>query len=99
MLRAIELAPEGTGYRAKTRFARFHNLPELMSMFRMVADIQTADMLQLPVPEHPPQRSPARRGRRQQHRSRRKGRRRQQGRRSRFTGTGANAEQLRIAAI
>ena len=48
---AIELAPEGTGYRAKTRFAKFHNLPELMSMFRSVADIQTADMLKLPVPE------------------------------------------------
>jgi hypothetical protein len=48
---AIELAPEGTGYRAKTRFAKFHNLPELMSMFRMVADIQTADMLLLPVPQ------------------------------------------------
>lgn len=48
---AIELAPEGTGYRAKTRFAKFYNLPELMSMFRMTADIQTADMLQLPVPK------------------------------------------------
>jgi N12 class adenine-specific DNA methylase/adenine-specific DNA methylase len=48
---AIELAPEGTGYRAKTRFAKFYNLPELMSMFRMVADIQTADMLHLPVPK------------------------------------------------
>ncbi len=48
---AIELAPEGTGYRAKTRFARFYNLPELISMFKMVADIQTADMLNLPVPE------------------------------------------------
>ena len=47
---AIELAPEGTGYRTKTRFARFYNLPELMSMFRQVADIQTADMLDLPVP-------------------------------------------------
>ncbi len=47
---AIELAPEGTGYRAKTRFARFYNLPELMNVFREVADIQTADMLQLPVP-------------------------------------------------
>ena len=47
---AIELAPEGTGYRAKTRFARFYNLPELMAMFREVADIQTADMLDLPVP-------------------------------------------------
>ena len=48
---AIELAPEGTGYRAKTRFARFYNLPELISMFKMVADIQTSDMLNLPVPE------------------------------------------------
>ena len=48
---AIELAPEGTGYRAKTRFAKFYNLPELMSMFRTVADIQTADMLNLPVPK------------------------------------------------
>ncbi|WP_270462278.1 DEAD/DEAH box helicase family protein [Gemmiger formicilis] len=48
---AIELAPEGTGYRTKTRFARFYNLPELMSMFKQCADIQTADMLHLPVPE------------------------------------------------
>ena len=48
---AIELSPEGTGYRAKTRFARFYNLPELMSLFKNVADIQTADMLKLPVPE------------------------------------------------
>lgn len=48
---AIELAPEGTGYRAKTRFSRFYNLPELISMFKEVADIQTADMLNLPVPE------------------------------------------------
>ena len=48
---AIELAPEGTGYRAKTRFAKFHNLPELMAMFKEVADIQTADMLKLPVPK------------------------------------------------
>jgi N12 class adenine-specific DNA methylase/adenine-specific DNA methylase len=48
---SIELAPEGTGYRAKTRFARFYNLPELISMFKQVADIQTADMLNLPVPE------------------------------------------------
>jgi len=47
---AIELAPEGSGYRAKTRFAKFYNLPELMSMFKEVADIQTADMLKLPVP-------------------------------------------------
>jgi N12 class adenine-specific DNA methylase/adenine-specific DNA methylase len=50
-LTAIELAPEGTGYRSKTRFAKFYNLPELMSMFRQVADIQTADMLDLPVPK------------------------------------------------
>ena len=48
---AIELTPEGTGYRAKTRFARFNNLPELMAMFKLVADIKTADMLHLPVPE------------------------------------------------
>ena len=48
---AIELAPEGTGYRAKTRFAKFHNLPELMSIFKEVADIQTADTLNLPTPE------------------------------------------------
>ena len=48
---AVELTPEGTGYRAKTRFAKFYNLPELMAMFREVADIQTADMLNLPVPE------------------------------------------------
>ena len=48
---AIELAPEGTGYRAKTRFSRFYNLPELMSMFKEIADIQTADMLNLPVPK------------------------------------------------
>ena len=48
---AIELAPEGTGYRLKTRFAKFYNLPELMQMFREVADIQTADMLNLPVPK------------------------------------------------
>ena len=48
---ALELAPEGTNYRAKTRFAKFHNLPELMQMFREVADIQTADMLKLPVPK------------------------------------------------
>ena len=47
---ALELAPEGTNYRAKTRFAKFYNLPELMQMFREVADIQTADMLKLPVP-------------------------------------------------
>ena len=47
----IELAPEGTGYRAKTRFAKFYNLPELVSMFREVADVQTADMLKLPVPD------------------------------------------------
>ena len=48
---AIELAPEGTGYRAKTRFAKFFNLPELMNIFKEVADIQTADTLNLPVPE------------------------------------------------
>jgi N12 class adenine-specific DNA methylase/adenine-specific DNA methylase len=48
---AIELSPEGTGYRAKTRFAKFYNLPELMSMFKQIADIQTADMLNLPVPK------------------------------------------------
>ena len=47
----IELAPEGTGYRAKTRFARFFNLPELISLFKESADVQTADMLDLPVPE------------------------------------------------
>ena len=48
---AVELTPEGTGYRAKTRFAKFNNLPELMAMFKEVADIKTADMLNLPVPE------------------------------------------------
>ncbi len=48
---AMELSPEGTGYRAKTRFAKFYNLPELMAIFRQVADIQTADMLNLPVPK------------------------------------------------
>ena len=48
---AIELSPEGTGYRAKTRFARFFNLPELISLFKESADVQTADMLNLPVPE------------------------------------------------
>lgn len=48
---ALELAPEGTNYRAKTRFAKFYNLPELMQIFREVADIQTADMLKLPVPK------------------------------------------------
>ena len=48
---AIELSPEGTGYRAKTRFAKFYNLPELMAMFKEVADIQTSDMLNLPVPK------------------------------------------------
>lgn len=47
----IELSPEGTGYRAKTRFARFYNLPELMSLFKECADIQTADLLDLPAPE------------------------------------------------
>lgn len=49
---AMELAPEGTGFRSRTRFARFFNLPELMAMWREAADIQTADMLKLPVPEH-----------------------------------------------
>ena len=48
---SIELAPEGTGYRAKSRFARFYNIPELMSMFKEIADIKTADQLKLPVPE------------------------------------------------
>lgn len=48
---AVELTPEGTGYRAKTRFAKFNNLPELMAMFKQVADIKTSDMLSLPVPE------------------------------------------------
>lgn len=48
---AVELTPEGTGYRAKTRFAKFYNFPELMAMFKEIADIKTADMLNLPVPE------------------------------------------------
>lgn len=48
---SIELSPEGSGYRAKTRFAKFYNLPELMALFKQVADIQTADMLKLPVPK------------------------------------------------
>ena len=48
---AIELAPEGTGYRAKTRFSKFFNLPELINVFKECADIKTADMLNLPVPE------------------------------------------------
>lgn len=48
---AIELSPEGTGYRNKTRFAKFHNLPELMSLFKEIADIQTSDTLNLPVPK------------------------------------------------
>ena len=48
---ALELAPEGTGYRARTRFARFFNLPELMNLFKEVADIKTADQLHLPTPE------------------------------------------------
>lgn len=48
---AIELSPEGSGYRPKTRFAKFFNLPELMATFKMVADVQTADMLKLPVPK------------------------------------------------
>ena len=47
---AIELAPEGTGYRARTRFAKFFNLPELMNMFKLVADVKTADQLNLPTP-------------------------------------------------
>lgn len=49
---AIELKPEGSGYKAKTRFSKFHNLPELMSLFKEVADIQTADTLNLPTPEY-----------------------------------------------
>ena len=48
---AIELAPEGTGYRARTRFAKFFNLPELMAMFKEAADIKTSDQLHLPVPD------------------------------------------------
>ena len=48
---ALELAPEGTGYRARTRFAKFFNLPELMNIFKEVADIKTADMLNFPTPE------------------------------------------------
>ena len=48
---SIELAPEGTGYRAKSRFARFYNIPELMNMFKEIADIKTSDQLKLPVPE------------------------------------------------
>ena len=48
---SLEIKPEGNGYQMKNRFARFHNLPELMSMFQMIADIKTADMLDLPVPE------------------------------------------------
>src|SRR5699024_39117 len=48
---ALELAPEGTGYRARTRFSKFFNLPELMNLFREVADIKTADQLHLPTPE------------------------------------------------
>ena len=48
---SIELAPEGTGYRAKSRFARFYNIPELMNMFKEIADIKTSDQLNLPVPE------------------------------------------------
>ena len=50
-INSIELAPEGTGFRSKTRFAKFFNLPELMSIFKECADIQTADTLNLPVPE------------------------------------------------
>src|SRR5690606_18413834 len=48
---SLEITPEGSDYRMKSRFAKFHNLPELMSLFRLVADIQTADMLQLPIPK------------------------------------------------
>ena len=48
---ALELSPEGTGYRSKTRFAKFHNIPELMNMFKESADIQTAETLNLPVPK------------------------------------------------
>ena len=48
---ALELAPEGTGYRARTRFSKFFNLPELMNLFKEVADIKTADQLNLPTPE------------------------------------------------
>ena len=48
---AIELAPQGTGYRARTRFAKFYNLPELMTLFKEVADIKTSDQLHLPMPE------------------------------------------------
>ena len=48
---ALELAPEGTGYRARTRFSKFFNLPELMNLFKEVADIKTADQLDLPTPE------------------------------------------------
>ena len=48
---AFELSPEGTGYRVKTRFSKFYNLPEFMSMFKEVSDIQITDMLKLPVPE------------------------------------------------
>ena len=48
---ALELAPEGTGYRARTRFSKFFNLPELMNLFKEVADIKTADQLHLPTPE------------------------------------------------
>lgn len=51
MVRAFELSPEGTGYRSKTRFAKFFNLPELIAAFKEAADVQTADMLNLPVPE------------------------------------------------
>ncbi len=56
---AIELAPEGTGYRARTRFAKFFNLPELMAMFKEIADIKTADQLHLPVPNRTLKRSPS----------------------------------------
>lgn len=48
---SLEITPEGSGYRMRNRFAKFHNLPELMNMFKLVADIQTSDMLNLPTPE------------------------------------------------
>ena len=51
VITSIELSPEGSGYRAKSRFSRFYNIPELMSMFKEIADIKTADQLKLPVPE------------------------------------------------
>lgn len=51
VISSLEITPEGSGYRMRNRFAKFHNLPELMNIFQLVADIQTADMLNLPVPE------------------------------------------------